>query len=47
MRSVICSAGGRRFAALVDEDVVRPLHAIDELGAGIWILKVRLGDRSR
>ena len=47
MRSAICSAGGRRFAALVDEDVVRPVHAIDELGTGIWILKARLGDRSR
>ena len=47
MRSVICSPGGRRFAALLDEDVVRPVHAIDELGAGIWMYKARLGDRSR
>ena len=48
MRSAICSAGGRRFAALVDEDVVRPVaDAIDELGTGIWVLKARLGDRSR
>jgi acylpyruvate hydrolase len=32
-RFASCSAGGRRFAALVEGDVVRPLRGIAELGA--------------
>ena len=33
-RFASCSQGERRFAALVDGDVVRPLRGIAELGAG-------------
>ena len=33
MRFASCSSAGRRFAALVDGDVLRPLNGIDELGA--------------
>jgi acylpyruvate hydrolase len=33
MRFASCAHGGRRFAALVEGDVVRPLHGIAELGA--------------
>ena len=33
MRFASCAHGDRRFAALVDGDVVRPLHGIAELGA--------------
>ncbi len=33
MRFASCSVGVRRFAALVDGDLVRPLRGIDELGA--------------
>jgi acylpyruvate hydrolase len=33
VRFASCSAGTRRFAALVEGDLVRPLRSIDELGA--------------
>lgn len=33
MRFASCAAGGDRFAALVEDDVVRPLRGIRELGA--------------
>jgi acylpyruvate hydrolase len=33
MRFASCSVRGRRFAALVEGDMVRPLRGIDELGA--------------
>jgi acylpyruvate hydrolase len=33
VRFASCSIAGRRFAALVEGDVVRPLHGIDQLGA--------------
>ncbi len=32
-RFASCSLGERRFAALVDDDVVRPLEGVAELGA--------------
>lgn len=34
MRFASCSAHGRRFAAVVEDDMVRPLRELDELGAG-------------
>jgi acylpyruvate hydrolase len=47
MRFASCSVQGRRFAAVVEDDMVRPLRGLDELGAGTpleVLASPRLGD---